>query len=255
MKIPHLEPLEIGGGRVETHPAGWRMSLPPIGEGYADAQLDDYRLFKRGEFAWRPPLRLSLRARAHTTAPSGTLGFGLWNDPFTLSLGQGGAARRLPAAPQAAWFFYGSPPNDISLTPNVPGHGWKASVLRSPPIPSLALLPAAALAAGLSRLPILRSPVMRLARSFIQAQEAILSANLDEWHDYSMQWNSNGVEFSVDGRLVVSTDIAPRPPLGVVIWIDNQYAVASPQGGFGFGVLKTDANQWLEIEDLAINRL
>jgi hypothetical protein len=252
MTLSHLEPLELGGGQVEAMPSGWRMKLPPIRTGYADAQLDDYQPLKRSEFRWRPQLRMTLRARARPAAPSGTLGFGFWNDPFSLSLGQGGAARRLPAAPQAAWFFYGSPPNDMALAAGVPGHGWKASVLRSPPLPSLALLPGAALAAGLSFLPFLRGPVMRLARKFIQAQERILDVRLGEWHQYSMQWNSTGVEFWVDGRSVLSTNVAPRPPLGLVIWIDNQYAVASPEGGFRFGVLETDSEQWLEIENLAV---
>lgn len=252
MKKTWLERLEMGGGSVESTPQGWRLFLPPVRSGYADAQLDDYRSLKRSSFPWRPPVRLSLRARAHSPQPLGTLGFGFWNDPFSLSLGQGGAARRLPAAPQAAWFFYGSTPNDMALAPGVPGHGWKASVLRSPPIPSLMLLPGAALAAGLSFLPVLRGPVMRLARLFIQAEEKILEAILGEWHDYSIQWNPTGVDLLVDGQLVLSTNIAPRPPLGLVIWIDNQYLVASPEGGFRFGVLETDPEQWLEIEDLVV---
>jgi hypothetical protein len=52
--------------------------------------------------------------------------------------------------------------------------------------------------------------------------------------------------------LELSSDVTPHPPLGLVIWIDNQYLVASPQGGFRFGTLKTEAEQWLEIEDLII---
>lgn len=252
MAISNLKPLVIGGGVVEPRPSGWLLSLPTIQKGYSDAQMDDYRALPRSKFHWNPPLQLRLRARANPAEPTGTLGFGFWNDPFSLSLGQGGAARRLPAAPQTAWFFYGSPPNDMALAEGVPGRGWKASVLRSPPIPGLVLLPGAALAAGLALLPGMRRPVMRLARRFIQAQETTIEASLAEWHDYQMRWNSSGVDFWVDGRLVLSTSIVPRPPLGLVIWIDNQYAVASPEGGFRFGTLQTDAEQRFEIANLAI---
>jgi hypothetical protein len=42
------------------------------------------------------------------------------------------------------------------------------------------------------------------------------------------------------------------PPLGLILWIDNQYAVASPRKGFGFGVLAVDSDQWLEITDLEV---
>ena len=92
--------LEIGGGEVEiTSEAVARMTIPELSRGYADAQLDDYRDKSRKRFPWYPPLHLKLRARASESNPTGTLGFGFWNDPFTLSLGQGGAARRLPSAP------------------------------------------------------------------------------------------------------------------------------------------------------------
>jgi hypothetical protein len=37
-----------------------------------------------------------------------------------------------------------------------------------------------------------------------------------------------------------------------VAWIDNQYAVASPDGGFRFGVLPLAEEQWLEIRDLEV---
>jgi hypothetical protein len=252
MMKPNIEPLEIGGGLVEPQPSGWRMTLPPIPAGYADAQLDDYHGLPRAMLSWEPPVRLQIRARAHPTMPLGTLGFGFWNDPFTVSLGQGGTARRLPSAPQAAWFFYGSPPNDMALANGVPGHGWKASVLRSVNIPSLLLLPGAAIAAVLGLIPVIRGPVMRLARRFVHAQEKLLPSELSEWHEYRLDWNIDGVAFWVDGKLELLTDIEPRPPLGLVIWIDNQYAVASPQGGFRFGTLKTETTQWLEIESLEI---
>jgi hypothetical protein len=174
-----LQVLKIGGGQVATLETDrYRMILPPKRKGYADAQLDDYHALPRRKFPWQPPLRVRLRARASHPAPLGTLGFGFWNDPFTLSLGQGGAARRLPAAPNALWFFYGSPPNDMALDPAVPGHGWKAASLRSPPVPSPLLAFPALAAVALAQVKWLRRSVMQTALGFVRAEERLLMAHL-----------------------------------------------------------------------------
>jgi hypothetical protein len=143
----------------------------------------------------------------------------------------------------------------MALAEGVPGHGWKASVIRSAAIPSLLLLPGAAVGAALAQIPILRGSTMRLARRFVRAQEKILDADLDSWHEYRMEWKAEGVNFLVDGELVHAASLSPRSPLGLVIWIDNQYLIASPKGGFRFGTLKTEAEQRLEVEDLAIETL
>ena len=110
-----LRPIRIGGGTVDRDAGGViRLGLPPVDPGYADAQLDDTAGRPRAELRHRPPFRMRLRARVSTPRPVGTLGFGLWNDPFAFSLGFAGASRKLPAWPQALWFFYGSPPNDLA---------------------------------------------------------------------------------------------------------------------------------------------
>ncbi len=44
----------------------------------------------------------------------------------------------------------------------------------------------------------------------------------------------------------------PVDPLGFVAWIDNQYAVVSPEQGLRFGTLPLPAEQWMEIADLEI---
>ncbi len=251
--MPEVRALEIGGGKVEsTSGGGFRLSIPPVPRGYADAQLDDHRALPRHRFPWHPPLVLRLRARASHPNPLGTLGFGFWNDPFALSLGQGGAARRLPAAPRALWFFYGSPPNDFAFTPGLPGHGWKAASLCAPAIPSLLLAPLAVAAASLAVLPLLRGIVMRAALRSVRAGEALLDARLDEWHEYTLRWESDRATFFVDGSRCLTVASPPPAPLGFVAWIDNQYAVASVAGGFGFGTVKTEEEQWLEIAGLEI---
>jgi hypothetical protein len=56
----------------------------------------------------------------------------------------------------------------------------------------------------------------------------------------------------VDDELVLETSLSPRPPLGLVIWIDNQFAAWRPDGKIGFGVLKHTEPAWLEIEDIEL---
>jgi len=251
-----LERLETSGGSVrDTSEGASRLILRPTSRCYAVAQVDDYHQLPRHRFHWRPPLRLSLRARASHPQPIGTLGFGFWNDPFTFSLGQSGAARRIPAAPQALWFFYGSPPSDMAIVPDVPGHGWKASSIDSPTIPSLLLAPIAAGAVVLTKVPCLRRWLMQVALQTINATERLLDPSLWEWHRYSITWLSEDVTFEVDEEMVLTSSAPPSGPLGFVAWIDNQYAVASPDGGFRFGVLPTEEEQWLELTDLRLEGL
>jgi len=256
MKLNSLTSYEHGVGKVDLIPeTGIRMSLPPSTSGYSNAQLDDCHTLNRGEFRWRAPLRMYLRARVSHQAPQGTLGFGFWNDPFTLSLGQRGAGRRFPAPPQTAWFFYGSKPNNLSFTTGIPGHGWKAMVLRSPQIPSPLLLPAAGLGLALSRIPIIRAPIVNTAKASLKTAEAVMDVDLRAWHTYEILWHPSELTFKVDGEVVLSTEVAPRGPLGFVTWMDNQYAVATGEDGLQFGVLPVGESQWLEAEGLTIEKL
>jgi hypothetical protein len=248
--------FEVGGGTVECETSELvRLTIHPRASGYADAQVDDYRDLPRKQFSWNPPLHLTLRARASHAEPIGTLGFGFWNDPFTLSLGQGGAARRFPAAPQALWFFYGSPPNDFSFAEDVPGSGWKAASLTSPKIPSLPLAPLALGAVALAQLPGIRRPIIRTARRVIKASERPLEIPLQHWHHYELRWETQRALFLVDGKCELEAPNPPQAPLGFVAWIDNQYLIASPQGGFRFGNLPIHEPQWLELSDIQVYSL
>jgi len=247
--LDQLHRLELGGGVVEAASGRTtRLTLPAKPSGYADAQLDDTAWLPRRRFRWQPPLHLRLRARASHTSPLGTLGFGFWNDPFAVSLGQGGAARRLPAAPRALWFFYASPPADLRFMPRIAGHGWKAMQLTTRPMPTAALFAFAPAAIALSHVPLLRGPVLRRALGRVQAAEAMLSVDLADWHLYEIDWQAGQTEFRLDGQLVLRSPFPLAGPLGFVAWIDNQYAIATPEQGFRFGVLATSEPQWLEIE-------
>jgi len=250
-----LQRLTVGGGRVSTDSGGQiRLWIPPMPSDYANAQLDDHHNLSRSSFPWRPPVDLKVRARTSLASPMGTLGFGFWNDPFSLTFGQSGAARKLPVTPGAVWFFYGSPPNNMELSPPNPGWGWKAQTLDSLAMPSWLLAAPALVAYLAARLPILRRPVMQTALRMIACDERVLELEMDAWHTYEIRWTTDGVSFLVDDTLQLESQISPSGPLGFVTWIDNQYAIASPTGGLRFGVMPTETEQSLELKDLAIRQ-
>ena len=248
--------LEIGAGHVEqiltsNDPQSWRLRVAPSTH-YADAQLDDYRGRVHREFRWSPPVRLSLSARTSIARPAGTFGFGFWNDPFSIGLGIRGSARSLPRTPQTAWFFYASPPSDMCLHHEVPGDGWKTATLLSRPLHPALLLPGAVMAfLGMQVRP-LRRGLHALMRRFYKAEEARLHFDPSQWHSYVVDWREDRVVFLMDGEIQAVSTEPPRPPLGLVFWIDNQYAVVSPEKGMRFGVVPVDEPQWLEIADVHV---
>jgi hypothetical protein len=247
----------MGGGRVQYEPEARRavMAVPPTGpRRYANAQLDDYHERRAGRrarvrFGTRPPVRMRLRARASPAAPVGTLGFGFWNEPFSVT----GA---VAGTPNVAWFLYAAPPSDMALVPGVPGHGWKAATLNTGRLPGLLVAPAALAAIMLALLPGLGRPIMALARRFVTAHEALLDdVTLDAWHTYELEWRPDEAVFWVDGAERLRSPAPPSGPLGFVTWIDNQYAIASLDGRFGFGVKPVTEPQRLEIEALHLESL
>ena len=191
-----------------------------------------------------------MRLRARVSAPylPGTWGFGLWNDPFSLSIGFGGTTGRLPSLPNAAWFFYASPSNYLSLRDDLPAQGLLAATFSSPRWPALLLVP------GLLALPFLAlRPVSRLLRRLagqtVRQDAAVINIDVTQWHEYSIHWLSEVANFEVDGKTILQTPISPHPPLGLVLWIDNQYAAWRPDGSVGYGTLE-NPQAWLEISDL-----
>lgn len=242
-----MHELLIHGGRIERDEDHLRLSVPPTRNAYTNAQLYNYRGLRRSRFPNQPPLKMTLRARASHLAPLGTLGFGFWNDPFTPA---GGGVL---AAPNVVWFFYASPPSNMALAEGVPGWGWKAATLNAGRVPSLLLAPAALAAIALTRVPGLGPPVMAVARRAAQAHEALLrDVALTDWHTYELNWQTESVVFRVEGVECLRSPAPPRGPLGFVTWIDNQYAIASREGKFGFGLCATHDEQWLELEGLKV---
>lgn len=224
---------------------------------YSNAQLDDYAGRPRSAFANRPPLTLALRARfSHDgwAGPShglqGTAGFGFWNDPFMMT------DPRPPMLPSALWFFFASPPSDMKLAADVPGHGWKAATIDARRASATGAILAAPLLAPFMRF----APVYRRAWPPIQRRlaiaEALVPGAMTDWRRYAIEWGSgprhDRTRFLVDGVLLLEAP-APRGPLGLVIWCDNQYMIVQPWGRLAHGLLAT-GEQWLEVADIELTR-
>lgn len=248
MAYTKLIPQHTTGADVkEISLAGAYRLIIPAGPAnqYRLAQLDDYAKLPRGRFPLRPPISLSLSARASSDSIPGTWGFGFWNHPFGLSLEFGGTGPRLPTLPNAVWFFGASKENYLSFRDDKPAHGFLAQVFRSPRFHPL-LIPA-----GLA-LPFFRKIARRLMRRVVAEDGARPSVDVTQWHSYRLNWRETGVSFEVDDAQVFHSSIQPRPPLGSVIWVDNQYAAFTPEGKIGFGVLENPEPAWLEIKDIHI---
>lgn len=253
--IPKLQPRIREGGDVSPQgDGGWSLTLRAgLENTYRWAQVDDYISLPRRAFHWRAPVRLRLRARVNAPAAAGTWGFGLWNDPFAMNL-LGGAARRLPALPNAAWFFYARPPNYLTLRDGTPGHGFLAQSFSSPRIPSVLLAPAG-LGAPLLALPGLARLARRLARQVIREDASRIHVDVTQWHEYEIHWQAQEVRFAVDKTECFMAQISPLGPLGLVLWIDNQYMAFPPDGRLRFGTLPVEQDSTLELRDVSIETL
>ncbi len=251
-----LSPHQAGGATLSRTSGVWRLELPAgLPRTFRLAQLDDYAHDPRSRFKHRPPWTFSLRARLSNANLPGTWGFGLWNDPFGLSLGFGGQAASLPALPQTAWFMHASPPNWLSFRDDpvidssqaIPANGFFAGTFRSPNIPSLLLAPAL-LAFPLCAIRPFSRFLRKVAGRLIHQDARTVNVDVTRWHEYSIRWSDQSCTFSLDGNEFLSTYISPRPPLGLVIWMDNQYAAWTPQGRLAYGTLENPA-AWMEIEN------
>jgi len=239
----------VGAGALEPTGSSLRFAtVDAASHEYSNAQIDDYQGLPRRRFPWRPPLDLTVHARFSHPAGElrGTAGFGFWNDPFMMT------GARAPTLPRALWFFYSSPPSDMKLDLETPGHGWKAATvdaLRPAALPLALLAPPAVLLMNV------RSFYRRLwppIRRRLNVAEAALTADMTRWHTYALEWEQERSRFSVDGVLVLEEAPSPRGPLGFVMWLDNQYLVATPQGRFGWGALDAPGRQWMEVDSLVI---
>lgn len=250
---------QIGGGVVKAEGGLLHLMLPTTtADRYSDAQISSY---SGRSFTHRPPLRMIVRAWAahppeqpdHSRAGGvltanwvGTAGFGFWNQPFM-------PGQRGFALPQALWFFFSAAPNNMALARGVAGQGWKAATFNARRWQFLALLPAAPLGVLLMRIPACYERLWHIGQRAIGVSEAALDpALLDAPHTYTLDWLADRVVFAVDGIVIHTAQVRIADSLGFVLWIDNQYAVVTPQGQFGFGVSPVAQPQTLVVESVTI---
>lgn len=241
---------EVGHGTVALAGGQAHLTVDETAGGrYSNAQISDYE-YGAMTFRWRPPLRLTVQAAFTSNAENvGTAGFGFWNHPFSPD------TRRL-RLPQAIWFFFGAPPHNLALAHGVAGQGWKAATLDAGRLPALLLAPFAPLAVLLMQLPAVYHRLYPFIQRRLAVGEALLSpALMAAPHTYTLDWRRDGAAFAVDGATVLETPFSPRGACGFIAWIDNQYAIVTPQGRFGWGVQPVTTPQTLMIENVEIEVL
>lgn len=244
MQVPNNWNItQLGTGTVQSQADHlWLTVSSGSSNAYHDAQISDYHPQKLN-FQNHPPLRLTVKARMEGDI-QGTAGFGFWNHMFV----PGERGFRIP---QAVWFFFGSPPNNIALANGVAGYGWKATTFDAQHWKFYGLLPFAPLGFLLMRNKMLYDKLWRIGQDAIGVSEVALdSALLHDFHTYTIDWRVHGATFAVDGQTVMQTDSVPTKPLGFIAWIDNQYAIVTPQGQFGWGLLDVPQPQSLILQNI-----
>mgnify|MGYP001768310291 CR=1 FL=1 len=239
--------LTPGAQAIWINERSCRLEIPAgPADRYQLAQLDDYQDLRRAAFPQQPPLILDLQARASDHQHPGTWGFGLWNDPFSLGRLGGAGPLRLPCLPNAAWFFFAAPPNHLSLRDDQPGRGWLAMTFRSPTRPA-AWIAGAGLLAPLLLTRLTARLLRKLAHHPIHQESRAVLVDPTEWHAYRIEWQPDKVKFLVDNHTLFESNHPPSGRLGLVIWVDNQYAAWTPEGRLRWGLLESFAPAWLEI--------
>lgn len=236
-------------GYGEQHLSDGRLRLgmrPGPAQPYTLSQLDDYHnKGRRSDYPWTPPLRLMVRARfSANDSMVGTAGFGFWNAPFTGErLSRGGS---MP--PQATWFFYASPPNQLAFGEEWSGRGFFVQSVRSPKMPGVI----ASLGTKAMRVPLLGRLASWVGTGMIPAAGKQLDLDRTEWHTYRLYWEQDETRFEVDGDEVFTTPVSPHAPLGFAVWIDNQYASIGAGSGLDAGLLPIPDENWLDLTEIRI---
>ena len=246
---PHWRTETLGQGTLEPTGGTLRfVNTDTTPRTVTNAQIDDYRGVPRRKLHWRPPLVMTVRARfSHPAGQlSGTAGFGFWNAPLLFT------DRRWPTLPRAIWFFYASPPSDMKLDLDTPGHGWKAATIDALRLSFFLLAPTAPLAVPLMNIRPLYRSLWPVGQRAIGVREASVQATMTDWHTFVLKWGVHSARFQVDQTTVLACDTSPKEPLGFVMWLDNQYMVVTPWGRFRYGLLESPGRQWMEVDTFSI---
>ncbi len=249
-----LHPRITRGASIHKGDRTWRLEIPagPPGS-YRLAQLDDTQGMARRAFLHHAPFQLELKARASHSQLPGTWGFGLWNDPFGISLPGTAGGLRLPALPNAAWFFHASEQSYLTLEDDQPGFGWLAAAFQSPPERAPAPKPAGrqtqpggVAGSWLGRQ--VRRAASLLMRRFLTRQDSVrLDVDPCAWLTYRIDCQPQLLRFWVENDLALETPLVPRGRLGLVVWIDNQFMAYRPDGRLQLGTQANPESAWIEI--------
>ena len=99
------------------------------------------------------------------------------------------------------------------------------------------------------RVPALYRRLWPIGQRALGVSEHLLDSHLLlERHTYVIDWQLDSVRFEVDGVTLHQSPSAPQGNLGFIAWIDNQYAVVTPQGHFKSGVLPVPQTQTLVLQ-------
>jgi hypothetical protein len=238
--------LVVGGGQVVAGET-MQLHLPATAFGYADAQIDDYGGEEsengRFDFKWHPNTTLQLDAKfSHDgSALQGTAGFGFWNAPY------GDPKRQWPVLPEAVWFFFGSPPNDMPYFADRQGNGFVAATISAKRWQALRWVPFAPLVLLGNRFPQFKRRVWPSVLRDLGIVTQEITAVLSEWHTYRLHWGEASCQFWLDDQLILTSPVSPKGPLGFVCWIDNQYLVLTGNGRLDWGTLPTQFSQTIFI--------
>jgi hypothetical protein len=249
---PHWKPYATGGGAVTVEADLLRLALSQQDStAYADAQIADSADLPRQWLPWEPPLRLTVRAFASAPADQliGTAGFGFWNDPVRHNY------LELPPLPRALWFFFAGAGSSMPLALGQPDHGWKAATFDARNPLFFGLLPLALPGFLAMRTPALYRAMWPIGQRALGVSESVLPGDLlAAPHEYMLEWTDRRAVFGVDGAVVLETPRVPQGPLAFIAWMDNRWAVVTPQGQFGWGVTAS-GQQSLSLQQIIIERL
>jgi hypothetical protein len=93
----------------------------------------------------------------------------------------------------------------------------------------------------------------------LKISEALLEIDVTAWQTYVMEWGTEWTRFGSvaedGGRQQFLRAPSPQGPLGFVMWMDNQYLIATPWGKVRWGTLEIPQQQWLEVDCVSIEPL
>lgn len=256
----HWTRVTTGGGYMSINKSILRLGYDvAASDKYTDSQIDDYTMLSRKEYVWKPPLRMTVKARASNKAADansteqteatlrGTAGFGFWNRPFTM---QGNWF----TMPESVWFFYASPPSNMALSTTTPGWGWKAQVVHGAKLSSAVQSVPLAASMGYGKITGNSMLAGKWLQKFSGTSEKLIQEDITKWHEYILEWRVNEAIFYIDGQEVHRAPFSPTKPLGFVAWLDNAYAIATPRGEIKFGRMNA-GKQWLDLDSVKIESL